>query len=105
MKIQDGGTFDHKCGMCSCIAVYYTKTCAFCDSAYDMVVDMLQKYGVPETAISKIDVEQGCSCGCANLVQGVPTIRICNESLVGIPDEDLLHDAVLRILMNECFRS
>lgn len=69
-----------------------------------MVAEMFRKYGVPEAVISKIDVEQGCSCGCANHVQGAPTIRICNETLVGIPDEDLLHDAVLRILMKECFR-
>ncbi len=105
LRVDGKGPLDHGCGYCSCIAVYFTKTCAFCDSAYDMTVEMLQEYGVPESAITKIDVEGRCSCGCADDVQTVPLIRVCNETIDGIPDENQLHDAVLRILMKDCLRA
>ena len=92
------------CGKCSCIIMYKGDLCIFCDATSEILEGALESYGVPITAIKEVDVESGNDCGCGTEdVSMIPTIKICDSMLTGLPDEQMLNDAVIRAIMKECF--
>ncbi|MHA2299423.1 MAG: hypothetical protein ACXACD_00555 [Candidatus Thorarchaeota archaeon] len=93
------------CGRCGCIIVYTGKLCLFCDAAKAIIGEAINQYGVSNDAICQIDVDAGeeSGCGCEDTVTSLPTIRICEVVLEGLPDEGQVTDAVLRALMMDCF--
>ncbi|MFW9886980.1 MAG: hypothetical protein ACFFER_02285 [Candidatus Thorarchaeota archaeon] len=93
------------CGRCGCIIVYTGKLCLFCDAAKEIIEEAITNYGVSDDVICQINVDagEGEGCGCEDVVTSLPTIRICEVVLEGLPDEDQVTDAVLRALMMDCF--
>ncbi len=92
------------CGKCSCIIMYKGDLCMFCDATAEILEKTLMNYGVPATAIQEVDVESGDDCGCGkDDVSMLPTLKICDSKLTGLPDEQMLNDAVIRAIMKECF--
>ncbi|NHI83852.1 MAG: hypothetical protein EAX81_06095 [Candidatus Thorarchaeota archaeon] len=91
------------CGRCSCIIVYTGDYCLFCDAAKEMLGEAIAHYGVSDAAICQVDVDSEDGCGCNDGITRLPTIRICNVKLEGLPDEKEITDAVLRALMMDCF--
>ena len=93
------------CGRSACIILYTGKACLFCDVAKEILGEAISQFGVSEGVICKIDVDRGedKGTGCDDVVTSLPTIRICNVVLEGIPDEGLVNDAVIRALMMDCF--
>lgn len=93
------------CGRCGCIIVYTGKLCLFCDAAKEIIGETINQYGVSSDVICQIDVDNGeeSGCGCEDTVTSLPTIRICEVVLEGLPDEGQVNDAVLRALMMDCF--
>ncbi len=93
------------CGRCGCIIVYTGKLCLFCEAAKEIIGEAINQYGVSNDAICQIDVDEGeaAGCGCEDVVTSLPTIRICEVVLEGLPDEGQVTDAVLRALMMDCF--
>lgn len=92
------------CGRCGCIVMYKGELCLFCDTAEEMLQDALSDFGVSSSAIRSIDVESNDDCGCStDDILALPTIKICDTMLTGLPDEQLVNDAVIRAIMKECF--
>ena len=92
------------CGKCSCIIMYKGDMCVFCDAVSEILEGTLSSYGVPTTAIKEVDIESSDDCGCGtDDVYMLPTIKICDAKLTGLPDEQMLNDAVIRAIMKECF--
>jgi len=92
------------CGKCSCIIMYKTERCIFCDPAAEILEEALSSFGVPSSAIVQVDVESGDDCGCGTEdISMLPTIKICDSRITGLPDEQMLNDAVIRAIMKDCF--
>jgi hypothetical protein len=92
------------CGKCSCVIMYKTEQCIFCDPAAEILEDALSSYGVSASAITEVDVEADDDCGCGtDDISMLPTIKICDALITGLPDEGLLNDAVIRAIMKDCF--
>ena len=92
------------CGKCSCIIMYKGEQCIFCDPAAEILEGALANFGVPPSAIASVDVESGDDCGCGtDDITMLPTIKICDARLTGLPDEQMLNDAVIRAIMKDCF--
>ncbi|MFW9808522.1 MAG: hypothetical protein ACFFE6_03985 [Candidatus Thorarchaeota archaeon] len=92
------------CGRCGCIIFYKGELCIFCEAATEMLADALMGFGVSSSAICEIDVdsEEECGCGTDDIAM-LPTIRICDMKLTGLPDEQSMNDAVMRAIMRDCF--
>ena len=92
------------CGKCSCVIMYKTQQCLFCDPAAKILEDALSSFGLPSSAVVEVDVESDDDCGCGTEdVSMLPTIKICDARITGLPDEQTLKDAVLRVIMKDCF--
>lgn len=93
------------CGRIGCIILYTGQACLFCDVAKELLSEAISQFGVSDGVICKLDVDKGedKGSGCNDVVTSLPTVRICNVLLEGIPDEGQVNDAVIRALMMECF--
>lgn len=92
------------CGKCSCVIMYKTEHCVFCDPAAEILENALTSFGVPSNVIVQVDVESGDDCGCGTEdISMLPTIKICDSRITGLPDEQMLNDAVIRAIMKDCF--
>ncbi len=92
------------CGRCSCIVLYTGDDCLFCEASREMLKTALYSLGLGEKLIGEVDIERGCQCGCDVGIVGLPTIRICNNTLYGIPQEDHLRDTLIRLMTMPCFQ-
>jgi hypothetical protein len=102
--MSDAQTTVTPCGKCGCIVMYKGDLCIFCDAAQEILQGALANYGVPTSAIRAVDVESDDDCGCStDDIMVLPTIKICDVSLTGLPDEQMVNDAVIRAVMKECF--
>jgi hypothetical protein len=100
-EVQSAST---PCGKCGCIVMYRGDLCLFCDAAEEILEEALSSYGVPTSAIRSVDVESDDTCGCStDDISALPTITICDVKLTGLPDEQMVNDAVIRAIMKECF--
>ena len=91
-----------QCGRTSCVTFLSGEHCVFCEPAKGMLRDLLSQFDVPFTCVSEIDVENDDIAQDENIL-ALPTIKICDETIVGLPDEGAVRDAIVRALMNECF--
>lgn len=92
------------CGQCGCIVMYKGELCIFCDAAAEILNGALSNFGVSNKAIRSVDVESGDDCGCStDDISVLPTIKICDVKLTGLPDEQMVNDAVIRAIMKDCF--
>jgi hypothetical protein len=92
------------CGKCGCIIMYKGELCIFCDAAIEILKSALSNFGVPNSAIRSVDVESDNDCGCStDDISVLPTIKICDVKLTGLPDEQIVSDAVIRAIMKDCF--
>lgn len=92
------------CGKCSCIIMYTSEFCVFCDAAEEILIDALTNFGVSKAAIREVDVEAADECGCrTDDVTMLPTIKVCDKHLTGLPEEQSMQDAVMQAIMKDCF--
>jgi len=92
------------CGKCSCIIMYTSEFCVFCDAAEEILVEALTNFGLSKSAIRAVDVETEDDCGCrTDDVTMLPTIKVCDQYLTGLPEEQSMKDAVMQAIMKECF--
>ncbi len=91
------------CGKKSCVVLYKGEHCLFCTPADKMLREELQQFRVPESAIREIDVGLDDSFADEVGIVALPTIEICDEFIVGLPQEGSIRDAIVRAAMKECF--
>jgi hypothetical protein len=93
-----------KCGECSCVILYKGDMCLFCDAAQEILLDSLESFGIPSSAVREVDVDEAEACGCnTDNITMLPTIQICDVRLTGLPEEQTIKDAVIRAVMKDCF--
>lgn len=77
----------------------------FCDAAEEILIEALTNFGVSKTAIREVDVEAADNCGCrTDDVTMLPTIKVCDQHITGLPEEQSMQDAVMQAIMKDCFR-
>lgn len=108
MKIEaihmSGAETKTPCGKCSCIILYTSEFCVFCEAAEEILIEALMNFGVSKTAIREVDVETEDECGCrTDDVTMLPTIKVCDQFLTGLPEEQSMRDAVMQAIMKDCF--
>ncbi len=92
------------CGKCSCIIMYTSEFCVFCEPATEILINALTNFGVSKTVIRQVDVETEDECGCrTDDVTMLPTIKVCDKHLTGLPEEQSMKDAVMQAIMKDCF--
>lgn len=96
-------TLLHSCGRSSCITLYKGENCYFCDIASQMLASTISQYGVSTDVLREVDIDSQDELESDAQIVALPTIRICDVILSGLPDEDIINDAVIRVLMKECF--
>lgn len=91
------------CGRQSCITLYRGENCYFCDIASEMLTNAISQYGVSTDVLREVDIDSQDELESDIQIVALPTIRICDIVLSGLPQDDIIHDAVIRVLMKECF--
>ena len=93
-----------KCGECSCVILFKGEFCLFCDAASEMLANSLQEFGIPASALREVDVDSAEACGCStDNITMLPTIKICDVKITGLPEQQSVNDAVIRAIMKDCF--
>ncbi|TET07948.1 MAG: hypothetical protein E3J86_11675 [Candidatus Thorarchaeota archaeon] len=83
----------------SCVILYTADSCIFCPAAKETLQAMLEKCGLTKGFIREVD----CGLGSISNVSALPTIDICGKTIVGLPDEDDLRDALWMLRVNPCY--
>ena len=94
-----------RCGRAGCIILYKGDECIFCEAALETLSSIVSEFGLPASVVSALDATQCCddlSPGYPGPM-GLPTIRICQEVLVGLPDPDTARGAVMHAALRSCF--
>ncbi|MHA2425602.1 MAG: hypothetical protein ACXAEF_12495 [Candidatus Thorarchaeota archaeon] len=92
------------CGRTGCIAIYVGDDCVFCDGALETLREALSDFGISPTVISEINVSNGSAC--TYDLPGVitlPTIRVCDQLISGLPDIDEARSQLMCALLKGCF--
>ena len=91
------------CSQCGCIIIYSSKHCVLCDTALEIMHTVLSDFNLSSSIIKIVDVlEQGEDCASPPLI-GLPTVKICQETITGLPDVDVARSAVMHAVLNGCF--
>jgi hypothetical protein len=107
MSASDG-TYQHKipitsCGRPGCIAVYKNDDCHFCKAAKEILMQAVNRTGISEKAICEIDANTPEGRFRFDHNSGLPAIRVCDKTITGIPDVDIMNEALESISCKKCF--
>ncbi|MHA2230026.1 MAG: hypothetical protein ACXABZ_09675 [Candidatus Thorarchaeota archaeon] len=91
------------CGKASCITVYKTTNCHFCDVAEKILRTSTEAQGVPQDVIHGILADSNTSIVSEENLSMAPVIEICERTLTGIPQEDNARNAMSEIIQKDCF--
>ena len=92
-----------ECGRCSCIILYSSEKCVLCDAAMELLQTVVSDFGLPVSAIKKVDILHGNDGSDLPPPVGLPAMRICQELITGLPDLDSMRGAVMHAVLNGCF--
>ena len=93
-----------ECGREGCITLYKNKDCAFCDTAWQILASAAGDFGLSNNVISLVDVETSDDLGLGySGPLGLPTIRICEEYILGIPELDNVRTKIMHAALKNCF--
>ncbi|MFW9848915.1 MAG: glutaredoxin family protein [Candidatus Thorarchaeota archaeon] len=92
------------CGRTGCVTIYTGDNCAFCDGALETLREALSDFGISFSVISEINISSCVSC--AGEIPGIltlPTIRVCDSLISGMPDIDEARSRLMEALLKGCF--
>ncbi len=83
----------------ACIRFYTNSHCIFCPAARELLEDMLRVHELSVESIHEVD------CGTEEVrdITALPTIQICGQTIVGLPEEIMLDQALWILRVNPCF--
>jgi hypothetical protein len=92
------------CGKAGCITLYTGAGCFFCDTAWKILKEVVSDFSLPYEAISLVNADD-VNPEKLDLAGplGLPTIQICEEVIVGIPDVDHIRGAIMHAVLRQCF--
>ncbi|MHA1959480.1 MAG: hypothetical protein ACW99U_04585 [Candidatus Thorarchaeota archaeon] len=92
------------CGRCGCIIFYTGDDCVLCPPASDILKDTASSLGVSSQSFCEVDVDMDDGRAIDASLIAVPSIRICDRQLNGLPDEASIRDALVRaMILQPCF--
>ncbi len=91
------------CGKQGCVVFYKGEHCMFCRPASAVLKEALEQFGLSENTVFEIDIGEDEDLAREAGIVGLPTIEICNEIIMGVPDEGSIRDALVNAVMQECF--
>ncbi|MCK5238548.1 MAG: hypothetical protein KAR33_03305 [Candidatus Thorarchaeota archaeon] len=92
------------CGRNGCVVIYTGDNCAFCDTAFETLRDVLSDFGLSSSVISEVNVTSGIQCACD--IPGIvtlPTIRVCDQLITGLPQIDEARSSIMHAILKGCF--
>ena len=84
----------------ACILFYTNSHCIFCPAARELLEESLKAHELSVDSIREVD----CDIEDAGDVTALPTIQICGQTIVGLPEEDILDQALWKLRVQPCFR-
>ncbi len=82
-----------------CVLFYTNSDCIFCPAARKMLEERLKAHELPVDSIREVD----CDTEDVSNITALPTIQICKQTIVGLPSDDLLDQALWRLRVKPCF--
>ena len=83
--------------------MFTSSDCFFCPAAREILTDVLNEFEVSEHIPCEIDPHQQ-DVSVSSPIAMLPTIRICDRDIVGIPNEQDIRDSLLQAMSKYCFR-
>ena len=83
----------------ACILLYTNSDCIFCPGARELLEERLQAHELSVDSTREVD----CDTEDVREVTALPTIQICGQTIVGLPEEDKLDQALWMLGVNPCF--
>ncbi len=70
----------------ACVRFYTNSHCIFCPAAREMLEERLKAHELSVDSIYEVD----CDTENVDEVTALPTIQICGQIILGLPEEDIL---------------
>ena len=83
----------------ACVLLYTNSQCIFCPAAKEILERMLNEHGLPTGMIREVD----CDIEDVRDITALPTIQVCEQTIIGLPEEDTLYRALWRLRISPCF--
>ena len=91
------------CGKQGCVVFYKGEHCMFCKPASAVLKEALEQFGLSENTVFEINIGEDEYLAREAGIVGLPTIEICDEMIMGLPDEGSIRDALVSAVMHDCF--
>jgi PAS domain S-box-containing protein len=91
------------CGRPTCITFYKSNHCVFCDPAMEVLTSVLESFGVPQSMIETLNVDDPHVNVKEDELPMLPYIKICNEELSGFISETVIRSAVMNLMVTNCY--
>jgi len=93
-----------KCGRDSCIAFYTSNHCLFCGPSLDILIGVLEQFGINSSVIEIINIDNpSIHLGRTNLPM-LPVTRICDREITGLANVTIIRQAVSALMLQQCAR-
>jgi len=89
------------CNRLGCVILYTSDNCALCDAALEVLHEIVTEFGLPLDIITEVDIETADDCDLSGIV-ALPTMRICEEVIPGLPDIDDVRGALMNAILKGC---
>ncbi len=83
----------------ACVLFYTNSHCIFCPAAREMLEERLEAHELSVDSIRDVD----CDTEDVRDITALPTIQVCKQTIVGLPEEDMLDRALWMLRVNPCF--
>jgi len=85
----------------ACVLFFTNSDCIFCPAARKMLEERLSAHELSINSIREVD----CDKEDVREITTLPTIQICGHTIVGLPEEDMLDQALWMLRSSSCFYS
>jgi thiol-disulfide isomerase/thioredoxin len=95
---------DLPCGKNTCITFYKSNHCLFCEPAFEILMELVQEFGLPSRSVEVVNVDDPSAQITENDVPVVPLIRLCRDHQVsGFVSDDQLRSALMGLMVKPCY--
>ncbi|MHA1576912.1 MAG: hypothetical protein ACTSU3_06090 [Candidatus Thorarchaeota archaeon] len=92
-----------QCGRPGCIAFYTSDDCHFCDAVMELLRVVISNKGFSKNVLHEVNKSSPEGYLLFDHNRGVPAIRVCDKTITGIPDPDVVNMALDSISCKDCF--
>jgi hypothetical protein len=89
------------CNRLGCVILYKGDNCALCDTALEVLHEIVTEFGLPLDIITEVDIETADDCDFSDIV-AIPTMSICGKVIPGLPDIYDVRRALMNAILKGC---